>query len=91
VDRAGLSAVVARLAPADIARNMRDETTCAEERVMADGKDELATEQLDAVSGGTKARLVEVDTSQPVTKVPAPSGPVPVPYPNTATNKPTRG
>jgi hypothetical protein len=60
-----------------------------EERVMADGRDELATEQLDAVSGGTKARLVEVDTSQPVTKVPAPSGPVPVPYPNTATNKPT--
>jgi hypothetical protein len=56
---------------------------------MADGKDELAMDQLDAVSGGTKARLVEVDTSGPVTKVPAPSGPVPIPYPNTASNKPT--
>ena len=56
---------------------------------MVDGKDELATEQLDAVSGGTKARLVEVDTSHPVTRVPAPSGPVPIPYPNTtASNKP---
>ena len=57
---------------------------------MADGKDELAMDQLDAVSGGTKARTVEVDTTITVTKVPAPSGPVPIPYPNTATNEPTR-
>ena len=56
---------------------------------MADGKDELAMDQLDAVSGGTKARLVEVEITKPVTKVPTPSGPVPIPYPNTASNKPT--
>ena len=89
MDRASLSAFATRLALANIARNMLDEITGAEEQVMADGKDELATEQLDAVSGGTKARLVEVDTGHPVTKVPAPSGPVPIPYPNTASNKPT--
>lgn len=57
---------------------------------MADGKDELAMDQLDAVSGGTKARLVEVDTSGTVTKVPAPSGPVPIPYPNIASNGPIK-
>ena len=56
---------------------------------MVDGKDELAMDQLDTVAGGTKARLVEVDTTKPVTKVPAPSGPVPIPYPNAASNKPT--
>ena len=56
---------------------------------MADGKDELAMDQLDAVSGGTKARLVEVEITKPVTKVPTLSGPVPIPYPNTASNKPT--
>ena len=55
---------------------------------MVEGKDELAMDKLDAVSGGTKARLVEV-VSKPVTKVPAPSGPVPIPYPNTASNEPT--
>jgi hypothetical protein len=56
---------------------------------MVDGKNELATDQLDAVSGGTKVRSAEVDTTISVTKVPAPAGPVPVPYPNTASNKPT--
>jgi hypothetical protein len=85
----GLSAAVGRLALTNIAGNMADEIKCAEEQVMVDGKDELAAEQLDAVSGGIKARLVEVDTSHPVTKVPTPSGPVPIPYPNTASNKPT--
>ena len=56
---------------------------------MVDRNDELATDQLDAVSGGTKARLVEVEITKPVTKVPAPSGPVPIPYPNTASNERT--
>ena len=51
---------------------------------MVNGKDELATDQLDAVSGGTKVRSTEVETTVPVTKVPTPSGPVPIPYPNTA-------
>jgi hypothetical protein len=56
---------------------------------MADGKDELAMDQLDAVSGGTKARLVEVEITKPVTTVPGAPVPVPIPYPNTASNKPT--
>ena len=57
---------------------------------MVDGKDELAMDQLGAVSGGTKARLVEVEKPViDVTKVPSPGGPVPIPYPNTASNKPT--
>ena len=55
---------------------------------MADGKDELAMDQLDTVSGGNKVRPVEVDTTISVTKVPTPSGPVPVPYPNTTSNEP---
>jgi hypothetical protein len=54
---------------------------------MADGKDELAMDQLDTVSGGNKVRPVEVDTT-PVTKTPSPGGPVPVPYPNTASSEP---
>ena len=37
---------------------------------MVDGKDELAMDQLGAVSGGTKGRLVEVDITKPVTTVP---------------------
>jgi hypothetical protein len=55
---------------------------------MVDGKDELAMDQLDAASGGTKGRLVEVEITKPVTTVPAAPVPVPVHYPNTA-NKPT--
>jgi hypothetical protein len=77
---------------ADIPRNIlhirRDHGYRGKELVMVDGKDELAMDQLDTVAGGTKARLVEVDTTKPVTKVPAPSGPVPIPYPNTASNEP---
>ena len=38
---------------------------------MVDGKDELAMDQLDAVSGGTKGRLVEVEITKPVTTIPA--------------------
>jgi hypothetical protein len=57
---------------------------------MVDGKDKLAMNQLDAVSGGTKVRSAEVDATISVTKIPAPSGPVPIPYPNTASNGPTR-
>jgi len=56
---------------------------------MVDGKDELAMDQLDAVSGGTKGRLVEVGVTKPVTIVPAAPVPVPIPYPNTGSNKPT--
>jgi len=58
---------------------------------MVDRKDELAMDQLDAVSGGTKGRLAEGEITKPVTdvtKVPSPGGPVPIPYPNTASNKP---
>jgi hypothetical protein len=54
---------------------------------MADGKDELAMDQLDTVSGGSKARSVDVDAT-PVTKTPSPGGPVPIPYPNTASSEP---
>ena len=56
---------------------------------MVDGKDELAMDQLDAVSGGTKGRLVEVAITKPVTTVPTAPVPVPIPYPNLASNKPT--
>jgi hypothetical protein len=56
---------------------------------MVDGKNELATDQLDAVSGGSKARPVEVDTT-PVTKTPSPGGPVPIPYPNTTSSESPR-
>jgi hypothetical protein len=56
---------------------------------MADSKDELAMDQLDAVSGGTKGRLVEVEITKPVTTVPGAPVPVPIPYPNLASNKPT--
>ena len=55
---------------------------------MADGKDELALDQLEAVSGG-KGRLVEVEITKPVTTVPGAPVPVPIPYPNLASNKPT--
>ena len=75
--------------PCNIPHIRRGHRYRGKELVMADGKDELAMDQLDAVSGGTKARLVEVEITKPVTKVPTPSGPVPIPYPNTASNKPT--
>jgi hypothetical protein len=55
---------------------------------MVDGKDELAMDQLGAVTGGTKGRLVEVEITKPVTTVPTAPTPVPIPYPNTASNKP---
>ena len=55
---------------------------------MVDRKDELAMDQLDAVSGGTKGRLVEVEITKPVATVPTAPAPVPIPYPNTASNKP---
>jgi hypothetical protein len=68
---------------------MHDEIICAGEQIMADGKDELAMDQLDTASGGTKGRLVEVEVTKPATTVPGAPVPVPIPYPNTASNKPT--
>ena len=45
---------------------------------------ELAMDQLGAVSGGTKGRLVEVEITKPATTVPGAPVPVPIPYPNLA-------